>query len=278
MLEWYPGKDEKARIDAELTCAGICPKGIEMFYSLYGQCSSLDAHDWMFRSCFMKDGQVTDECVIMQLGDGYTKYGKGRKSAEAAIRRYFGLFARTAMFDRIVLLTSSLSTGDGECESSLLNFAEKHCPEAIISKRIKHEISVDSLKKIDGAKDLHLYRNKRAAHHDYGLDTDKIRLLYGTIEECIDRIFRAMNVVYPMPPRVDWKKREDVVGQNWNPNHSSFEWTTDPGEPFIVQSLKELAIRRRWENLQLLNPYVEDPKVALMRDEILAEIEKIRAS
>lgn len=274
MLEFCPGEEEKVQIDAELTCAGIPPEGIEMFYSLYGQWASLDAHDWMFRSCFMKDGQATDDCVIMQFGDGYTKYGKGRKSAEAAIQRYFGLFARTAMFDRIVLLISSLSTGDEECESSLLNFAEKHCPEAI-SKRIKDEISVDNLKKIDGAKDLHLYRNKRAAHHDYGLETDKIRLLYGTIEECIDRIFRAMNVVYPMPPRVDWRKREDITSRHRKPT----QWTTDPGEPFIVQFLKELAIRRRWENLQLLEPFVENSKSArLKRKEILAEIEKIRAS
>lgn len=274
MLEWYPGEDEKTQIVAELTCAGICPKGIEMFYRLYGQYSSLDAHDWMFRSGFMKDGQITDDCVIMQFGDGYTKdRSKAPKLAEVALQRYFGLFARKAMFDSIVLLTSSLSTGDEECESSLLNFAEKHCPEAI-SKRIKHEISKESLKKIDGAKDLHLYRNKRAAHHDYGLDTDKIRLLYGAIEECIDRIFRVMNVVYPMPPRVDWRKREDIISRHRKPT----QWTTDPGEPFIVQFLKELAIRRRRGNLQLLEPSVENSKVALMRDEILAEIEKIRAS
>lgn len=94
MLEWYPGEDEKTRIDAELTCAGICP----MFYSLYGQYCSLDAYDWMFRSCFMKDGQVTDDCVIMQFGDGYTKdRSKAPKLAEVALQRYFGLFARKAM-------------------------------------------------------------------------------------------------------------------------------------------------------------------------------------
>lgn len=98
MLEWYPGEDEKTRIDAELTCAGIPHEGIEMFYSLYGQFCSLDAHDWMFRSCFMKDGQVTDDCVIMQFGDGYTKdRSKAPKLAEVALQRYFGSFTRKAM-------------------------------------------------------------------------------------------------------------------------------------------------------------------------------------
>lgn len=74
-----------------------------------------------------------------------------------------------------------------------------------------------------------------------------------------------MNVVYPMPPRVDWRKREDIISRHRKPT----QWTTDPGEPFIVQFLKELAIRRRRENLQLLEPSVENSKVALMRDEIL---------
>lgn len=31
MLEWYPGENEKTRIDAELTRAGIPHEGIEMF-------------------------------------------------------------------------------------------------------------------------------------------------------------------------------------------------------------------------------------------------------
>ena len=112
MIEWYPGEEKKTQIDAELTCAGIPHEGIEMFYSLYGQFCSLDAHDWMFRSCFMKDGQVTDDCVIMQFGDGYTKdRSKAPKLAEVALQRYFGLFARKAMFDSIVLSTFTLSIG-----------------------------------------------------------------------------------------------------------------------------------------------------------------------
>ena len=85
MIEWYPGEEKKTQIDAELTCAGICPKGIEMFYSLYGQYCSLDAYDWMFRSCFMKDLQFTDDCVIRQFGDQYHKDGfKGCIAAELA--------------------------------------------------------------------------------------------------------------------------------------------------------------------------------------------------
>ena len=276
MIEWYPGEEKKAQIDAELTCAGICPKGIEMFYSLYGQYCSLDAYDWMFRSCFMKDRQFTDDCVIMQFGDQCHKDGfKGRVPAELAAQHSFGSFTRKAMFDSIVLSTITLTIGGHSNESSLCNFA-KHCPEAI-RKRIEDEISKESLEKIDGFKDLRKYRDKRAAHHD--LNLGEIRLLYSTIEECIQRILRAMKVVYPgLNWTVDWKKSEDIVGQNWNPNHSSFEWTTDPGEPFIVQSLKELAIRRRWGKLQNLAPYVENSEVALMRDEILAKIEKIRAS
>ena len=269
MIELCPGEKEKSQIDAELTCTGIPPEGIEMFYSLYGQYHLLDDYDWMFRSCFMKDGQVTDDCVIMQFGDWYTK---GKKQREVAVQRSFGLFARKAMFDSIVLSTLTLSMGKGKRESSLRNFAKDHCPEAI-KKRIEDEISEESLEKIDGFKDLRKYRDKRAAHHD--LNLGEISLLYSPIEECIDRIFRAMNVVYPMPPRVDWRKREDIVSRDRQPP----QWTTDPGEPFIVQSLKELAIRRRWEKLQNLAPYVENSEFArLKRDEILAEIEKIRAS
>lgn len=276
MIEWSPGEEEKARIDVELTCAGICPKGIEMFYSLYGQYCLLDAYDWMFRSCFMKDGQVTDDCVIMQFGDLFPKDGfKGSIAAELVAQCSFGSLTRKAMFDSIVLSTLTLSIGRHSNESSLCNFA-KHCPEAI-RKRIEDEISEESLEKFDGFEDLRKYRDKRAAHHD--LNLGEIHLLYSPIEECIQRILRAMKVVYPgINWTVDWKKREDIVGQTWNPNHSSFKWTTDPGEPFIVQSLKELAIRRRWEKLQNLAPYVENSEVALMRDEILAEIEKIRAS
>lgn len=273
MLEFCPGEEERARINVELTCAGICPKGIEMFYSLYGQYCLLDAYDWMFRSCFMKDLQFTDDCVIMQFGDLYPKDGfKGGIAAELAAQHNFGSFTRKAMFNSIVLSTITLTIGRHSNESSLCNFA-KHCPEAI-RKRIEDEISEESLEKIDGFEDLRKYRDKRAAHHD--LNLGEIRLLYSTLEECVQRILRAMKVVYPeLNWTVDWRKREDIVSQDRKPT----QWTTDPGEPFIVQSLKELAIRRRWEKLQNLAPYVENSEFArLKRDEILAEIEKIRAS
>ena len=250
-----------------------------MFYSLYGQYCLLDAYDWMFRSCFMKDGQVTDDCVIMQFGDLYPKAGfKGSIAAELVAQCSFGSLTRKAMFNSIVLSTLTLSIGKGKRESSLRNFAKNHCPEAI-RKRIEEEISEESLEKIDGFEDLRKYRDKRAAHHD--LNLGEIRLLYSPIEECIQRILRAMKVVYPgINWTVDWKKREDIVGQTWNPNHSSFKWTTDPGEPFIVQSLKELAIRRLWEKLQNLAPYVENSDEFALNGmkEILAKIEKIRAS
>ena len=276
MLEFCPGEEEKVQIDAELTCAGIPPEGIEMFYSLYGQYCLLDAYDWMFRSCFMKDGQVTDDCVIMQFGDLYPKDGfKGSIAAELVAQCSFGSLTRKAMFDSIVLSTLTLSIGRHSNESSLCNFA-KHCPEAT-RKRIEDEISEESLEKIDGFKDLRKYRDKRAAHHD--LNLGEIRLLYSPIEECIQRILRAMKVVYPkLNWTVDWKKREDIISRDWNPD--CCEWTTDPGEPFIVQFLKELAIRRLRERLQNLAPYVENSDEFALNGmkEILAKIEKIRAS
>ncbi len=275
MIEWYPGEEEKAKVDAELTCAGIPPEGIEMFYSLYGQYCLLDAYDWMFRSCFMKDGQFTDDCVIMQFGDLYPKDGFKGSLAAVVAQRSFGSLTLKSMFDSIVLSTLTLSIGKGKRESSLRNFAKDHCPEAI-KKRIEDEISEESLEKIDGFEDLRKYRDKRAAHHD--LNLGEIHLLYSPIEECIQRIRRAMKVVYPkLNWTVDWKKL-GIIREDWNPD--CCEWTTDPDEPFIVQSLKELAIRRLREKLQNLAPYVENSDEFALNGmkEILAKIEKIRAS
>ena len=271
MVEWHLGEEEKARVDAGLTHAGLPPEGIKRFHSLYQQWASLDAHDWIFRSCFMKDGKVTNDCVIMRFGDGYPKDGLKGSAARGA-QRIFGRLTRNAIFDRIVLSTLTMSIGHNQKESSLLKFA-KHCPEAI-SNRIKDEIN--SLKKIDGFEALRTYRNKRAAHHD--LDYCEVQPLYSTVEKCLQRILQAMKVVYPeIDWMVDWKKREDIISRTWNPNRC--EWTTDPGEPFIVQFLKELAIRRRWEDYNFLEPFVEKSEFAQSkRKEILAEIEEIRAS
>lgn len=280
MLEFAPNEDQKSSIASELISKGIRKEGIKIFYGLYGRCLYVDAYDWMFRSCFMKDGKIVNDCAIMQFGDGHDKEGFpgfSNASAESALMRSFGLLARTSMLDNIVLATCSLlSTGKDKRESSFSNFTE-HCPDDI-RELINNEVGLDIIKDLPKAQELHNYRNSRAAHYDHVIGIDQIRPVYSTIEECIDRIFRAMNVVFQMPPRVDWKKRGVIRRQL-----KYGEYTTNIREPFIIQFLKELQIRRINDLIHSLytvvGPDIEASEYAQLKiNELFARIEEIKVT
>lgn len=265
-----------------LSCPDISPKGKEAFHALNEQFSELECQDWIFRSCFVKDGQVSDDCVIMRFGDMWPEEGLRGVSADVGAQKMFGSFARDAMLDRMILSVVTLILGRGSDESSLLNFANKHCPEAI-GAQIKDALKIEEeiqeprahcphcphckakLKEksprikyscaIEGFNELKTYRDKRAAHRDLKYGAGDIRLQYRTIEDCIQRILQAIRVVYPDADfSVDWRKRGDIINRIVAPG----PWTVDHGEPRIVQNLKELVIRRHWDKLVWLEGLVRE--------------------
>ena len=266
---------EKTKIEIgkalERSCPNIPDKGKEDFCQLCGQFRELEHLDWIIRSCFMKgetitednvfmrDGKFTDDNVIMRLGDTWPEELRGL-SADYAAQKMFGLFSRSAMLDHMILCVVDLIMGDHRYDSSLFNFAKKFCPEEKKNQiwtalEIKETPDPESDRllypcAIDGFNDLKTYRNKRAAHRNLKYGGDGTRFpKYATIEECIQRILQAMQVVCPeMDFTIDWRKRSDILDRFRSPN----EWTTDSGEPFIVQNLKELAIRRLRDRLAWL--------------------------
>ena len=229
---------------------------------------------------FMRDGKFTDDNVIMRLGDTWPEELRGL-SPDYAAQKMFGLFSRSAMLAQMAICVTDFIMGTHPDDSSLFNFVENYCPEKReqfwaelnIRKKFrdpkpkcKHcSHCIEKLKNADrvpiysceleGFKELMAYRNKRAAHRN--LKYDPYRKLkdsgeeprppkYATIEECIQRILQAMRVVYPeMDYWIDRRKCSDIPDRSRSPN----EWTTDSGEPFIVQNLKELVIRRLRDSL-----------------------------
>ena len=298
--------ETKRKIDRslELICPDISLEGKEAFYDIDRQFSELECQDWIFRSCFVKDTKVTDDCVIIRFGDFWPEEGLRGVNADVAAQRMFGSFARDAMLDRMILSVVSLIMGRGSDENSFLNFAKNHC-SSDIRKKIWNALKIEeeilelearccphckaTLKgkirkekyscKIEGFDNLKTYRDKRAAHRDRKYGLGDIRLQYRIIEDCIQGVCQAMQVVYPDADfSVDWRKRSDIISRDYL-RHPP--WTTNPGEPRIVQNLKELAIRRlrdKLGSLQSLDPCGTNQSVQKKMDEICDEIEKIRAS
>lgn len=308
MLFFTQNAETKHKIDRALeqSCPEISPEGKEVFYNIEGHFAELECLDWIFRSCFMKDGKFIDDNVIMKFGDMWPKEGLlYGVDAEVAAQKMFGLFAQNAMLDRIILSIVTLIMGRGEDESSFLNFANQKCVPSEIEADIKDALKivgepvVQSAKTcrncksmirgekstvkyscaIDGFDDMKTFRDKRVAHRDLNYGRDEVRLQYLTIENCIQRILQAMRVVYPDADiSVDWRKRRDIISTEY---FNTPPWTTNPGEPRIVQNLKELVIRRYRDDLgwlQSLDPYGTNQSVQKKMDEICDEIEKIRAS
>lgn len=279
MLIFNHSVELKHKISSALVLSypDISPKGKEAFHALNEQFSELECQDWIFRSCFVKDGQVSDDCVIMRFGDMWPEEGLRGVSADVGAQKMFGSFARDAMLDRMILSVVTLILGRGSDESSLLNFANKHCPEAIGARikdelKIEEEIQEESHRKkyscaIEGFDDMKTYRDKRAAHRDLKYGAGDIRLQYRTIEDCIQRILQAIRVVYPDADfSVDWRKRGDIINRIVAPG----PWTVDHGEPRIVQNLKELVIRRHRDKLVWLEGLVRvrEEKLVLLQEEL----------
>lgn len=291
MLFFDLSVETKRKIDRslELSCPDICLKGKEAFYDIDRQFSELECQDWIFRSCFVKDGKVTDDCVIIRFGDFWPEEGLRGVSAHVAAQKMFGSFARDAMLDRMILSVVSLIMGRGSDENSFLNFANQKCIPSEIEADIKNALKivgepvVQSAKtcrncksiirgekstvkyscKIEGFDDLKTYRDKRAAHRDRKYGLDDIRLRYNIIEDCIQRVCQAMQVVYPDADfSVDWEKRSHIISKDYF-RHPP--WTTNPGEPRIVQNLKELAFLKQQDRVRKLEHLAEGHAEKLVR-------------
>lgn len=286
-LIFAPIESEKQKIDdvLEISCPGISDEGKKAFHSLYGQFSDLELQDWIIRSCFMKDGKFSDDCVIMKYGDFWPEGGFKGTTAEYAAQKMFGLLARTAMLDRITLSCVTLILGRARQESSLLNFANKYClcleqlqirdilkikGELLKKRQIRYTCEIEDFDK------LKTYRDKHVAHRDLDYDSQKHRRLYRTVEECIERILKAMRVVYPDTQfTIDWKKRDDII-DSWR---APTQWTTNSGEPFILQNLKERTIRNFYDSLMRIEHAGSNSEWAQSKkEEIIAKINEVRAS
>ena len=272
MINFDPSDETRIEIGKvlERSCPNIPDKGKEDFCQLWGQFRELEHLDWIIRSCFMKgetitednvfmrDGKFPDDNVIMRLGDTWPEELRGL-GADYAAQKMFGLFSRSAMLAQMAICVTDFIMGTHSDDSSLFNFVENYCPEKREDIWAELNINRDPVTKydcaIDGFDDLKTYRNKRAAHRSLKYDPHR-KLKYGgeeprvpkyaTIEECIQRILQAMRVVYPeMDYWIDRRKRSDIPDRPRSPN----EWTMDSGEPFIVQNLKELVIRRLRDSL-----------------------------
>lgn len=302
MVDFNPSEETKIEIGKVLkrSCPNIPDKGKEDFCQLWGQFRELEHLDWIIRSCFMKGetitednvfmryGKFTDDNVIMRLGDTWPEELRGL-SADYAAQKMFGLFSRSAMFDQMAICVTDFIMGNHPDDSSLFNFVENYCPEkreqfwAELNIRKKFRDPkpkckhcphcIEKVKNADpvpiyscefeGFKELMDYRNKRAAHRNLKYGGDGTRFpKYATIEECIQRILQAMRVVCPeMDFTIDWRKRSDILDRAESPS----EWTTNPGEPFIVQNLKELVIRRLRDRLARLEGLAQRCEENLVR-------------
>lgn len=281
----------KSEIKEDLTALCIASEGIEEFCQVYLQYSSLTALEKVFLLAFEKDGVLSNDCVIMKIGDVLPKEDF---HLDLNLDRTFGFFARKSMFDSIVLSTLNLvklthepKTPNSKVHtpSSLPNFKRDYCKDASlrdIEAKIDKEIGINAIKQIKGYQDLVDYRNQRAAHYDREFSVEGI--LYSTIKALMKRIYQAIKVVYPRatPPLESSSPRENVEGVvskseipmlPKNKNFSSmFAYTYVTGDLSIVRALKEVEIKRLIEELQLYAPDSEE------YNEILEEIERVKWS
>lgn len=299
MLFFDLSVETKRKIDRslELSCPDICLKVKNAFNDLYEQFLELECQNWIFRSCFVRNGQVTDNCAIMQWGDNWPKEGLVKVHAEIAAQKMFGLFTRKAMLDRMILSIVGLIMGKGSKESSLLNFANQKCIPSEIEADIKDTLKivgepvVQSEKTcrncksiirgekstvkysctINGWDEMKAYRDKHIAHRDIDYELEDTRVQYVTVEDCIRRILKAIQVVYPDADfRVDWEQRKDIISRKYS---DLPQWTNYPGEPRIVQKLKELAFLKQQDRVRKLEHLAEWHAEKLVRlDEESQEI------
>lgn len=283
----------KSEIAADLTDLGISSEGIEEFHNIYLQYSDLTALESVFLLAFEKDGELSNDCVIMRIGD---RYPKGAFHLQDNLEHTFGFFTRKSMFDSIILSTLNLVTSqprkkknklreDERRTSSLPNFIEDYCVCASlkeIREKIEKKVAKESLTQIKGYDKLKAYRNKRAAHYDRTFETE--RLLYSTIKELMRRIHDSIKVVYQ---RADEPLRSPVPRENTDakvpiseldklPEDKNFArcyvYTRRNDDIAIVRALKELEIRRLIEELLLFSPDSEKYQA------ILEDIETIKDS
>ena len=263
-MEWQLRPEERLEMETTLTNAGLLsPEGIEMFFNIHEQYLNLDAKYCIFRSCFFtKNGEWTNNCVMMQIGDSWPNAEPFQKNL--GINLHFSSYARDAMIKDMTTSTISLTIGRGHNECSVFkfgvndaNFVDDDCKNKIrLACGISNEDTMrqkmvkahlDNI--IVGFSILKEYRDQRAAHHD--LDYEEKQIILGSVRECIQWVRQVIEIIYPDLP---------VYA-----HVPSVE-----GEMKIIQNLKELAIRR------LLDPDEESEETRLKREQCADEIEQIK--